>query len=209
MKIQMILLCLSLLIISCSAGKKLVNVPAGETVEVDYSEYKNYTATIKNRSFKSLDVAVLNKETGKQVSSFGLGMKGKVEVIVKEENKLVFKNEGKSNVKLKIGVEPDEPKMAKKPKQKQAQIQKKKPVYISFTLENTTAKSIPLIIPTVMNPNLSPFSKSGVDLKIGQEVLFRAKGKKRVLLTVDDTIKNGDVLDVAKILKARKKELGL
>jgi hypothetical protein len=205
MKIQMVLLCLSLLIISCSTGKKIVNVPAGKTVEVDYSEYKNYKATIKNRSFKSLDVAVLNKETGKQVSGFGLGMKGKVEVIVKEENKLVFKNEGKSDVRLKIGVKTNEAKMAKKPKEKQ----KEKSVYISFTLENTTGKSIPLIIPTVMNPNLSPFSKSGVDLKIGQEVLFRVIGKKRVLLNVDDTIKNGDVLDVAKILKARKKELGL
>ena len=46
MKIQMVLLCLSLLIISCSTGKKIVNVPAGETVEVDYSEYKNYKALV-------------------------------------------------------------------------------------------------------------------------------------------------------------------
>jgi hypothetical protein len=43
----------------------------------------------------------------------------------------------------------------------------KKERYISFKLRNETAKSIPLIIPNVMNPNLSRFLNSSVDLKIG------------------------------------------
>ena len=81
--------------------------------------------------------------------------------------------------------------------------------YISFTLRNNTKKSIPLIIPTVMNPNLSPLSNSGVDLKVGQKVLFKAKGKKQVLLVVSRNIKQGEVLDVAELLKERKKELGI
>ena len=81
--------------------------------------------------------------------------------------------------------------------------------YVSFTLRNNSAKSIPLIIPTVMNPNLSPFSNSGVSLKMGQEILFKNKGRKYVLLTVSDEIQQGDVLDVDKLLKAKKKELAL
>ena len=60
-----------------------------------------------------------------------------------------------------------------------------------------------------MNPNLSPLSNSGVDLKVGQKVLFKAKGKKQVLLVVSRNIKQGEVLDVAKLLKERKKELGI
>lgn len=79
--------------------------------------------------------------------------------------------------------------------------------YINFTLQNKSPKAIPLIIPGVMNPNLSPFSKSGVSLKIGQEILFKEKGKRQVLLTVDNSIKDGDILDIAQLLKERKREL--
>ena len=60
-----------------------------------------------------------------------------------------------------------------------------------------------------MNPNLSPYSKSGVELKIGQEIIFKAKGKKYVLLQVDASISDGDIIDVAKLLKEKKAELGL
>ncbi len=80
---------------------------------------------------------------------------------------------------------------------------------VTITLRNNSAKSIPLIIPTVMNPNLSPFSNSGVTLKMGQEILFKNKGRKYVLLTIDDSIKDGDVLEMNKLLKEKKKELGL
>ncbi len=80
---------------------------------------------------------------------------------------------------------------------------------ISFKLINPSDESIPLIIPNVMNPNLSPNSSSGVDLKIGQELLFRNGLKRYVLLTVDEKIKEGDEIDVYEILQERKKELGL
>ncbi len=80
---------------------------------------------------------------------------------------------------------------------------------VNFKLENKTAFSIPLVIPDVMNPNLSPFSKSSVGLKIGQEIFFKGKKKKYLLLTVDEAIRDDDVLDVAKLIKQRKKALGL
>lgn len=74
---------------------------------------------------------------------------------------------------------------------------------VNFTLHNTTAKSIPLIIPTVMNPNLSPFSKSGVTTKVGQEIFFRYRGKKQLLLKVTKA-EAGKVIDVYQLLKKRK-----
>ena len=77
---------------------------------------------------------------------------------------------------------------------------------VTFTLRNESAKSIPLIIPGVMNPNLSPMSNSGVNLKVGQEIFFRHKGKKRLLLTVDESLE-GKTLKVAKLIKEKKKEL--
>ena len=78
--------------------------------------------------------------------------------------------------------------------------------YVNFTLRNTTTKSIPLWIPSVMNPNLSPLSNSGVTLKIGQKILFKYRGKKRILLVATADLK-GQTLDVGKLLKERKKEV--
>lgn len=76
----------------------------------------------------------------------------------------------------------------------------------NFTLQNTSAKSIPLWIPGVMNPNLSPFSKSGVTLREGQEVFFKSRGKKRLLLEVTAE-QDGQKLNVPKLIKSRKQEL--
>lgn len=83
--------------------------------------------------------------------------------------------------------------------------------YVDFTLRNESAKSIPLIIPNVMNPNLSPMSNSGVKLQVGQEVYFFPKGKKplgkkEILLVVDESLK-GKVLKVNELIKLRIKEL--
>ncbi len=80
---------------------------------------------------------------------------------------------------------------------------------VNFILKNTTALSIPLIIPKVMNPNLSPYSESGVYLKTGQEVFFKFKGKKYLLLKVDSYIQEGEKLDLAKLIRQRKRDLGL
>lgn len=82
---------------------------------------------------------------------------------------------------------------------------------ISFTLANETQKSIPLQIPGVMNPNLSPMSTSGVSLKIGQEIYFFPKGKsifkkKELLLTVTADLE-GKTLKVNELIKKRIKEL--
>lgn len=84
---------------------------------------------------------------------------------------------------------------------------------IPFTFHNSSLKSIPLIIPGVMNPNLSPMSDSGVDLNIGQKVWFREKGKKHLLLEVTEELRAEDNsrvrLDIAKLLRSRREELGL
>ena len=84
--------------------------------------------------------------------------------------------------------------------------------YISMTFHNGSMKSIPLQIPGVMNPNLSPMSDSGVSLKVGQKVYFfpeGKKGKKELLFTVNSTFKKDTVLQIDELIKTRKKELKL
>ena len=78
--------------------------------------------------------------------------------------------------------------------------------YVTFDLRNKSMKSIPLLIPGVMNPNLSPMSRSGVSLEVGQKILFRYKGKKRVLLIVTEDLE-GATIEVSKLLKERKWEV--
>lgn len=78
----------------------------------------------------------------------------------------------------------------------------------SFTLKNPTAKSIPLWIPSVMNPNLSPFSSSGVMLEIGQKIYFKHKMRKKLLLEVTKNL-DEKALNVAKLIREQKKGLQL
>ena len=77
---------------------------------------------------------------------------------------------------------------------------------VSFTLRNKSLKKIPLIIPRVMKPNLSPMSNSGVTLKEGQKILFKFNGKRETLLVVSRDLQ-GTKVDVAKLLRERKRAL--
>ena len=196
MKFYVTLLAISLYTF-CSAQKSTIQIPANEVIETDFPNYAYYKATINKKGLSDIDVAVLSKDANTQIKGFGLGT-GSADIYVESENKLVLKNNSNSTSTVSIDIAEAE---------RPSELKLKK--YVSFTLRNTTVKSIPLIIPSVMNPNLSPMSNSGVDLKFGQEILFRKNGKKYLLLVVDDSIKNGDVLDVADLLEKRKQELGI
>jgi hypothetical protein len=81
---------------------------------------------------------------------------------------------------------------------------------INFTFHNGSLKSIPLVIPSVMNPNLSPMSNSGVSLNIGQKVYFYPNGtskKRELLFIVDETYQQNEVLEIDELIEKRKKEL--
>jgi hypothetical protein len=58
-----------------------------------------------------------------------------------------------------------------------------------------------------MNPNLTPFSRSGVDLVNGQKIYANVNGKKILILTVNDSIPQGARIDLASLIeKALNKE---
>ncbi len=81
---------------------------------------------------------------------------------------------------------------------------------ISFTFHNGSLKSIPLVIPSVMNPKLNPMSNSGVSLKVGQKVYFYPYGtskKRELFFTVDETYQQNQVLEIDELIDKRKKEL--
>ena len=81
---------------------------------------------------------------------------------------------------------------------------------INFTFHNGSLKSIPLVIPSVMNPNLSPMSNSGITLDLGQVVYYFPNGnngKKEVLFVVNEAFKDGDVLEIDQLISEKKKAL--
>ena len=81
---------------------------------------------------------------------------------------------------------------------------------IPMTFHNGSFKSISLIIPGVMNPNLNPKSNSGVSLDVGQKVYFFPNSKnknKELLFIVEATWKKDTVLQMDEIIEKRKREL--
>ncbi len=185
---------------SCASNKTILHIPANQSVEIDYPDYDVFRASLDNQSRRELDIAVLSKSSGRQVRGFGLGKKSSADFVVESENRLVVKNKNSKPTSVVIRMQE---------MNRTALIPNKPDRYISFTLVNTSAEVISLYIPSVMNPNLSPNSNSGVDLKIGQEIFFKANRKKYVLLVVDNSINEGDVIDIPVLLKERKKELGI
>jgi hypothetical protein len=79
---------------------------------------------------------------------------------------------------------------------------------IPMTFHNGSLKSIPLNIPGVMNPNLSPLSNSGIELEPGQKIFYfpnGKKGKKELLFEVDNTFRKDTILQIDEIIKQKKK----
>lgn len=183
-------LTLILALAAIPAFAQTINVPGNQRAQIAFPDQPNQAYELTNMSGRALEISVVNKVSGEQISGFGLGPVGKATINVPELALLEITNPG--NKQAKIGYKL----IDRKP-----EVREKKDVYIDFTLRNETMKSIPLIIPGVMNPNLSPMSNSGVSLKIGQEVKFKKKGRVRVLFVVDESIKNGDVLKVGKLIQ--------
>ncbi len=187
-----------LFMVGCSSNWQTYQVPSNGTIDIPSSDYNTERAYIKNKGKNAIEVSVVDEDTGEKTSGFGLEKRGKADVIV-PRNKVVKVNNPTSesttvSIKMKTEV---------------AQAVSSTAKYIKFTLVNDSNASIPLLIPSVMNPNLSPNSRSGVSLKVGQKILFRSKGKKHILLVVDDAIQNGDEIEVSALLEQRKATLGL
>lgn len=183
---------------SCTSQKSLLSIPDNQRIEIDYPNYKLFQATLTNRSSKDLKVSVLSKQNQEQIRGFGLEGRATAEVMVETENKLMLTNQNNSSLRVALKVRPISQPLSVSTEET-----------ISFILKNNSSEVIPLFIPDVMNPNLEPFSESKVQLKIGQEILFRLKAKKYVLLKVSKAIKTGAKIDISKRLQKRKQELGL
>jgi|TARA_B110000285_G_scaffold43194_1_gene48006 hypothetical protein len=167
-------------------------IPPKQIIRIDYPVFSGYEVKIWNKSKFALGVSTLNRVTDSVIKSFEL-IKGKTaELIVNEDLYLQFKNRFLTTLIFEYTLK------------KGRSIKKKKPRPLTpqraFYLENNTAQSLPLLIPGVMSPNLSPFSRSGVDLPNGQKIYLKLNDKQILLLIVTDSIQNGARIDVASLI---------
>jgi len=183
MKLTMLLIALTWFTVA--QGQSIIEIPADSRVTIGYPDSENAALALKNKSSQGIDVATVNKVSGVQLSGFGLGPFGKATVAISPLALLELHNSSDQAVRVSYEVT-----------QAAEEVTDNEERYIGFTLRNETLGSIPLIIPGVMNPNLSPQSNSGVRLKVGQEIKYKKGGRAHLLLVVDDSIKEGDVLFV-------------
>lgn len=173
----------------------VVEILPFKSVELYYPEMSVQDVRISNLSKSEIEVSVIDNKSRDQVKGFGLNAMSKAVVTVEDGRSLVMKNTSSKKVRVKLTFV-----------SRKVDTGLEEP-HVTFILRNSSTSSIPIYIPSVMNPNLSPLSNSGVKLKMGQEIFFEHDGKLQLLLTVDETIKQGEKVDIARLVKEKKDEL--
>lgn len=194
-----LLLFFALILLSpfCAAQKQYLSIPANQDVEVRVPAGTSSEVFLHNPSQTILTVEVVRADNREFVRGFGLRKSSKEQVLVESNAILILGNDSDSPIEISYETS------------KSSQESKSISNSVQLTFHNGSLASIPLIIPGVMNPNLSPQSNSGVTLNSGQKVFFKEKGKQFLLFEVDQSFKNGDVLEIQELIKARKKQLGI
>ena len=169
-----------------------ISIPPKQIVRIDYPLSKTFKTKIFNKSKFFLGISLLNRENDSLYKSLRIEKGGSRTLIVSDNHYLQFENRYLGSLKVVYTIEKGSQQFNKSAKNLTPQR--------AFYLENNTAQKIPLHIPGVMDPNLNPFSRSGVDLKNGQEIYLKINNKKLLILTVTDTIPHGARIDVASLV---------
>ena len=169
-----------------------ISIPPKQIVRIDYPLSKTFKTKIFNKSKFFLGISLLNRENDSLYKSLSIEKGGSRTLIVSDSHYLQFENRYLGSLKVVYTIE--------KGSQQSNKSAKNLTLQRAFYLENNTAQKIPLHIPGVMDPNLNPFSRSGVDLKNGQEIYLKINNKKLLILTITDTIPHGARIDVASLV---------
>ena len=189
---KQVLLLFSALMLSYSlmAGKT-VTIAQRASIELTYKEFAQYDVKLINKSGQAIEVAVYEPGNTRKLKGFGLAPRGRATLSIAENQLLRLTNTSAKEVTVQLEFV-----------EKQQISARADGEYITFSLHNTSLKSIPLQIPGVMNPNLSPMSSSGVSLRKGQKIYYKKGVRKILILEVDATIQEGDKIDVARLIRA-------
>tara|TARA_B110001450_G_C17574241_1_gene462111 strand:- start:294 stop:890 length:597 start_codon:yes stop_codon:yes gene_type:complete len=173
--------------------KSTIIIPPKQVVRIDYPYMKGFSVKIWNESKFELGVSARGHQTDSISKGFGLNKDSFATIQVAEKHYLQLENRFIAPLEIEYTLF------------KLGSGKKKKTVLdrtVGFYLVNTTAQTLPILIPGIMNPKLTPFSQSGVELPWGQKILLKTPGEDLLLLTVSDTIRKGARIDVADLIDA-------
>ena len=188
----LIILFTPLLIYSQRIETSKILIPPKQIIQINYPLLRNYNFKIWNKSKLDLTISTHKKETDSIIKKFVLVKDSSALLSISNKMYIQFENKYLANIKVEYSFQNGT--SIKTNKRKSLTPQR------AFYLENNTAQRIPLRIPGIMNPNLSPFSRSGVDLKNGQKIYLDFNGKRILILEVTDSIKHGDRIDIATLI---------
>lgn len=179
----------SLTAVAQKANRSELIIPPKQVVHIDYPLYQGFNVKIWNQSKYVVGVSARDKQTDTVRKSFGLD-KGST-TLFKVNKGMYLQFENRFLAPLKVSYTLRKGSTGNKKTTESITPQR------AFYLENNTAQTLPLRIPGVMNPNLTPFSRSGVNLTNGQKVYLDLNGKRLLILTVTDSIPHGARIDLA------------
>ena len=167
-------------------------IPPKQIVQINYPLFRYYNLKIWNKSKFDLTISTHNYKNDSIFKKFVMEKGSSALLSISNGMYIQFENKYFANLKVEY-IFQNGPSI-KKNKIKPLTPQR------AFYLENNTAQRIPLRIPGIMNPSLSPFSRSGVNLKNGQKIYLDFNGKNILILNVTDSIKHGDRIDVGNLI---------
>ena len=172
--------------------KSTIIIPPKQIIRIDYPLYQRFNVKLWNRSKFDLGISARDRKTDSLYKVFGLAKGGSTILEVNKQLYLQLENRFLGSLKVEFI-------LLKGTSGKKKVTSPLKPQR-AFYLENNTAQKLPLRIPGVMNPTLDPFSRSGVDLPNGQKIFLDLSGRRILILTVSDSISQGDRIDVASLI---------
>jgi hypothetical protein len=173
--------------------KSTLVIPPKQIVRIDYPYMKGFSVKLWNKSKFELGVSAREHQSDSLYKGFGIDNNAFATLSVEENQYLQLENRFIAPLKVEYILF------------KSGSGKKKRTVAnrtVAFYLVNSTAQTLPVLIPGIMNPKLTPFSQSGVELPWGQKIFLKTAGEKLLLLTVTDSIPKGARIDVADLIDA-------
>ena len=170
--------------------KNILIIPPKNQVSIHLEESLPAEIFIKNKGMGKLAVSINYAKNQRQISGFGLDGRTTGKILVKKNCVLQLKNENNFEKVVHFKLE-DISKI-----KEQIAVRE-----INLELINKSSKSISLIIPGVMSPNLLPNSTSNVKLKIGQEIIFKKNLNKSIIYTVSEKNEDGDKIYINELIE--------
>jgi len=171
--------------------KSTVIIPPKQVVRIDYPYMKGFSVKLWNKSKYELGVSSREFVTDSLKKGFGLNKNSYATIQILKNQYLQLENRYFAPLKVEYNLFKEDPEKKNKTTANRT---------AGFYLVNSTAQTLPILIPGIMNPKLTPFSQSGFDLPWGQKIFLKTPGENLLLLTVSDTIRKGSLIDVADLI---------